>query len=35
MAYNTDTHAVAAAHGHATFMGVDNRKMAFWAFIGS
>src|SRR5258706_11536939 len=35
MAYNTDTHAVAAAHGHATFMGLDNRKMAFWAFIGS
>ena len=35
MAYNTDTHAVAVTHGHATFMGVDNRKMAFWAFIGS
>ena len=35
MAYNTDTHAVAAAQGHATFMGLDNRKMAFWAFIGS
>ena len=35
MAYHTDTHAVAAAQGHATFMGVDNRKMAFWAFIGS
>ena len=35
MAYNTDTHAVAVAHGHATFMGIDNRKMAFWAFIGS
>ena len=35
MAYDTDTHAVAAAHGHATFMGLDNRKMAFWAFIGS
>ena len=35
MAYNTDTHAVAVAHGHAPFMGVDSRKMAFWAFIGS
>src|SRR5260221_14186538 len=35
MAYNTDTHAVAVAHGHATFMGIDSRKMGFWAFIGS
>src|SRR5258708_34970385 len=35
MAYNTDAHAVAVAHGHATFMGVASRKMAFWAFIGS
>src|SRR5688572_31517181 len=22
-------------HGHATSMGLDSRKMAFWAFIGS
>jgi len=35
MRYDTGTHAAAAAHGHATFMGLDNRKMAFWAFIGS
>src|ERR1051325_9960672 len=35
MAYDTGTHAVAAAHGHATFMGLESRKMAFWAFIGS
>jgi len=27
------THAVAATHH--TSMGLDSRKMAFWAFIGS
>jgi cytochrome c oxidase subunit 3/cytochrome o ubiquinol oxidase subunit 3 len=35
MAYDTGTHAAAVAHGHATSMGLDSRKMAFWAFIGS
>ena len=35
MRYDTGEHATAAAHGHATFMGLDSRKMAFWAFIGS
>jgi heme/copper-type cytochrome/quinol oxidase subunit 3 len=30
------THAPAhGQHGHRTSMGVDSRKMAFWAFIGS
>ena len=35
MRYDTGEHAAAVAHGHATSMGLDNRKMAFWAFIGS
>src|ERR1044071_7131129 len=29
------THAAAHATGHHTSMGLDSRKMAFWAFIGS
>src|SRR5260370_26927783 len=35
MAYTHHRPAVAVAPGHATFMGVDRRKMAFWGFIGS
>jgi heme/copper-type cytochrome/quinol oxidase subunit 3 len=29
------THAAAPHSGHYTSMGLDSRKMAFWAFIGS
>src|SRR5207245_1097304 len=29
------THAVTAQLPHDTSMGLDSRKMAFWAFIGS
>jgi len=29
------THAVAPASGHYTSTGLENKKLAFWAFIGS
>jgi heme/copper-type cytochrome/quinol oxidase subunit 3 len=29
------THAAAPASGHYTSTGLDNKKLAFWAFIGS
>ena len=29
------THSHSGAHAHRTSMGLDSRKMAFWAFIGS
>ena len=35
MTASVQTHAPAPAHAHYTTTGLDNRKIAIWAFIGS